>query len=82
MLDQISEKLGGRRSDVIGGDFNGWDIRVTNPSGRSLMEIIFRLNFVLVNKGSTSTYGREGRESTIDVTFCSPTVASSMNWRV
>ncbi|XP_062713157.1 uncharacterized protein LOC134290133 [Aedes albopictus] len=86
VLDQILEKLGDRRPVIIAGDFNAWAVewgsRLTNPRGWSLLETVSRLNLVLANEGSTSTYRREGRESIIDVTFCSPTVVRSMNWRV
>ncbi|XP_062713743.1 uncharacterized protein LOC134290593 [Aedes albopictus] len=86
VLDRILEKLGDRRPVIIAGDFNAWAVewgsRLTNPRGWSLLETVSRLNLVLANEGSTSTYRREGRESIIDVTFCSPTVVRSMNWRV
>lgn len=86
MLDKLTEKITDRRPVVIAGDFNAWAVewgsRLTNPRGRSLLEALAKLNVDLANEGNTSTYRREGRESIIDVTFCSPTLIGNMNWRV
>ncbi|XP_062557410.1 uncharacterized protein LOC134222282 [Armigeres subalbatus] len=86
MLDKVAEELIDRRPVVIAGDFNAWAVewgsRCTNPRGWSLLEAFARLNVDLINEGSTSTYRRDGRESIIDVTFCSPALARNTNWRV
>ncbi|XP_055632874.1 uncharacterized protein LOC129773300 [Toxorhynchites rutilus septentrionalis] len=86
MLHNITEELIGRHPIVIGGDFNAWAVewgsRFTNARGFSLLEGLSKLNIRLVNEGSTSTFRRDGRESIIDVTFCSPSLASNINWRV
>ncbi|XP_055614811.1 uncharacterized protein LOC129761126 [Toxorhynchites rutilus septentrionalis] len=86
MLHNITEELIGRNPIVIGGDLNAWAVewgsRFTNARGFSLLEGLAKLNIRLVNEGSTSTFRRDGRESIIDVTFCSPSLASNINWRV
>lgn len=84
MLDQLTDELTDRRPVVIAGDFNAWasewGSRRTNPRGRSLLEALAKLNVDLANEGTTSTYCRDGRESIIDVTFCSPGLVRK--WRV
>lgn len=86
MLDALTEKLIDRRPVIIGGDFNAWAVewgsRLTNPRGYSLLEALAKLDIRLCNKGTVSTFRRNGRESIIDVTFCSPSLVRSMNWRV
>lgn len=86
MLDELTDKLADRRPVVIAGDFNAWAVewgsRLTNPRGRSLLEALARLDVDLGNEGTTSTYRRDGRESIIDITFCSPVLTGSLNWRV
>lgn len=86
MLDKVTEELTDRRPVVIAGDFNAWAVewgsRLTNSRGSSLLEALARLNVDIANEGSASTYRREGRESIIDVTFCSPELMRAINWRV
>lgn len=86
MLDKLTEELIGRTPVVIGGDFNAWAVdwgsRHTNARGFSLLEALAKLEVRLTNKGIVSTFRRDGRESIIDITFCSPSLAEGMNWRV
>jgi hypothetical protein len=86
MLDMFTEELVGRKPVVIGGDFNAWAIewgsRRTNARGCSLLEALAKLDVTLSNEGTVSTYRKDGRESIIDVTFCSPSLMRDMNWRV
>ena len=86
MLDKLTDELTDRRPVVIAGDFNAWAAewgsRLTNPRGSSLLEALAKLNVDLVNEGTSTTFRREGRESIIDVTFCSPSLRRSTNWRV
>lgn len=86
MLDALTEKLVGRRPVIIGGDFNAWATewgsRRTNARGSSLLEALAKLDVVLANEGTVSTFRRDGRESIIDVTFCSPSLMANFNWRV
>ena len=49
---------------------------------RTLLETLAKLEVRLCNEGTVSTFRKDGRESTIDVTFCSPPLAENMNWRV
>ena len=37
---------------------------------------------MLANEGTTTTFRKNGRESIVDVTFCSPSLAGDLNWRV
>ncbi|XP_062542029.1 uncharacterized protein LOC134210019 [Armigeres subalbatus] len=86
ILDLLTDKLIGRRPVVIGGDFNAWAVewgsRVTNTRGYILQEALAKLDVRLCNEGSVSTFRRDGRESIIDITFCSPSLMASMDWRV
>lgn len=86
MLDGLTEELVGRRPVVIGGDFNAWaeewGSRCTNARGYSLLEALAKLDVRLCNEGTVSTFRKDGRESIIDVTFCSPSLMGDMNWRV
>lgn len=86
MLDSLTDELIGRSPIVIGGDFNAWAVewgsRCTNARGHSLMEALAKLDVRLANQGTSSTFRKDGRESIIDVTFCSPRLAVDMNWRV
>ena len=86
MLDNLTNQLAGRSPVVIGGDFNAWATewgsRYTNERGRSLLEALARLEVELCNRGTASTFSKNGRESIIDVTFCSSSLMENMNWRV
>ncbi|XP_058449259.1 uncharacterized protein LOC131429227 [Malaya genurostris] len=86
MLDKLTEELTDRRPVVVAGDFNAWAVewgsRLTNSRGSSLLEALAKLNVDLANDGTTTTYRKDGRESIIDVTFCSPGMIRSMHWRV
>lgn len=86
MLDALTENLVGRKPVIIGGDFNAWATewgsRRTNARGSSLLEALAKLDVVLANEGTVSTFRKDGRESIIDVTFCSPSLMANINWRV
>ncbi|XP_058456323.1 uncharacterized protein LOC131433746 [Malaya genurostris] len=86
MLDKLTEELTDRIPVVVAGDFNAWAVewgsRLTNSRGSSLLEALAKLNVDLANDGTTTTYRKDGRESIIDVTFCSPGMIRSMDWRV
>lgn len=86
MMDRITSELTGRRPVVIAGDFNAWAVewgsRFTNQRGQILLESLAMLDVDLANVGDKSTFIRNGAESIIDVTFCSPGLTSSSNWRV
>lgn len=86
MLDSLSMTLLNKKPVVIGGDLNAWSelwgSRLTNPRGQCTLESLAKLNVDNVNEGSVSTFHRDGRESIVDVTFCSPSLKDGMNWRV
>ncbi|XP_053691540.1 uncharacterized protein LOC128740055 [Sabethes cyaneus] len=86
MLDVLTGELIGRRPIVTGGDFNAWATewgsRCTNTRGASLLEALATLEVELSNFRTTSTFRRDGRESIIDVTFCSPSLRTDISWRV
>lgn len=86
MLDKLTDELLTCKPLILGGDFNAWAVdwgsRVTNNRGFSLLEALAKLDVTLMNKGSVSTFRRNGRESIIDITFCSPALAVGSHWRV
>ena len=86
MLDKLTTDLNDRRPVVIAGDFNAWAVewgsRLTTTRGANLLEAIAGLDLVLANEGTVSTFRKLGRESIVDVTFCSPSLAGQLNWRV
>lgn len=65
---------------VIGRDFNAltveWGSRLTNARGYSIQEALARLGVVLVNVANTSTFRKNGRESS------SPAIATTLSWKV
>ncbi|XP_058817343.1 uncharacterized protein LOC131680645 [Topomyia yanbarensis] len=81
-----TEELIDRRPVVIAGDFNAWAVewgsRFTNSRGSSLLEAFAKLNIDVANDGTASTFRRDGRNSVIYDTFCSPGLVGSLNWRV
>lgn len=86
MVDRLTAELIGLQPIVIAGDFNAWAVewcsRSTNPRGQILLEAMAKLSVELANVGSNSTFYKNGNESIIDVTFCSPGLTSALNWRV
>lgn len=87
LLDNVVSQARGRHPFVIAGDFNAWaeewGSRYTNSRGRTLLEAFCPLDITLANKGSTSTFRKNGYHSVIDVTFVSSRIAKqNMNWRV
>ncbi|XP_050099231.1 uncharacterized protein LOC126579726 [Anopheles aquasalis] len=85
MLDEMVGVLDRRRPLLVAGDFNAWSTawgsRRTSPRGHRLEEAIARLRLVLANTGNTSTFCKNGGESIIDVTFCSPELVDGMQWQ-
>ena len=85
-VDLMVSKLTGLKPVVIAGDFNAWSVewgsRSTNQRGQTLLEALAVLGVDLANVGSDSTFIKNGAESIIDITFCSPGLKSSSNWRV
>lgn len=86
MLDRLTNQLIRRKPVIIAGDFNAWAVdwgsRVTNTRGLQLLEALAKLDVILANEGTSSTFRRDSRESIIDVTFCTPVLIEGMNWRV
>ena len=86
MLKRISDEVYDVNPIIISGDFNAWATewgsKSTNARGNAVLEHFSRLNLALVNVGFCPTFVRNSRTSIIDLTFCSPALASSMNWRV
>ncbi|XP_062538588.1 uncharacterized protein LOC134206866 [Armigeres subalbatus] len=86
MLDVLIDTLIGRNPVVIAGDFNAWAVewgsRLTNERGYSLLEALAKLEVRLCNERNVSTFRKDGRESIIDITFCSLCLMGDMNWRV
>ena len=73
MLDNLTNELVGRNPIIISGDFNAWAAdcgsRRTNARGCCMLEALAKLDVRLSNRGTTSTFRKNGRESIIDVTF-------------
>ena len=86
MLDIMTQKIVGRKPVVIGGDLNAWAVewgsKRTNARGQAVLEAFAKLDVSIANQGSTSTFRRNGRESIIDITFCSQSLIEGINWRV
>jgi Reverse transcriptase (RNA-dependent DNA polymerase)/Endonuclease-reverse transcriptase len=86
MLNHLVDEARSLHPVVIAGDFNAWaedwGSRVTNRRGQLLLEIFSQLDVVLVNNVTQSTFNRNGRESTIDITFVSGSLARNCNWNV
>lgn len=86
MLDNLTRELTNKSPVVIAGDLNAWSpewgSRATNARGQSTLEALAHLDVLIANEGNESTFSRNGGESVIDVTFCSPSLSNGMNWRV
>jgi hypothetical protein len=86
MLDTLSMTLLNKRPVIIGGDLNAWaeewGSRRTNQRGQCTLESLAKLNVLTANEGSVSTFHRDGSESIVDVTFCSPSLKDDLNWKV
>lgn len=86
MLDVLTETLLNKKPVIIGGDLNAWaeewNSRLTNKRGQSTLEALAKLNVLTANEGCVSTFSKNGHESIVDVTFCSPSLKDDLNWRV
>lgn len=86
MLDALTSVAINKKPIVIAGDFNAWAMewgsRRTNRRGLSMLESLSKLDVYTANNGTHSTFHRNGNESIIDVTFCSPAIIRNTNWRV
>lgn len=51
-------------------------------NGYSLLGALEKREVSLANECTFSTFRRNGRETIIDITFCSPSLVGHMNWRV
>lgn len=76
MLDTLTCVTINKKPIVIAGDFNAWarewGSQKTNRRGLSTLENLAKLDVYIANNGTHSTFHRDGKESIIDVTFCSP----------
>lgn len=88
-LDELEDKvrdIGGEM--VVAGDFNAkaieWGMTDPDTRGRLVMEMVARLNLIVMNTGNTPTFRRPGYRQTIpDVTFASGGTASRLHgWTV
>lgn len=86
MLDNLTRVLLNKSPIVIAGDFNAWATewgsKQTKRRGQSTLEAFAHLDVLVANEGNVSTFSSNGKESVIDVTFCSPSLLTGMNWRV
>ena len=72
---------------IFTGDLNGhhqvWGCADTDARGRLVMDVIEELGLTIVNDGSITRIARPPlRPSAIDLTFSSPSLSLSLNWRV
>ncbi|XP_046868322.1 uncharacterized protein LOC124460774, partial [Drosophila willistoni] len=71
---------------IIAGDFNAWAMEwgsvKTTARGRILLDSFASLNVSPLNIGNTQTFSRAGRNSIIDVTFASTSLARNATWIV
>ncbi|XP_057671194.1 uncharacterized protein LOC130902923 [Diorhabda carinulata] len=84
-LQNLEDELRALPNKVImAGDFNArateWGMPHTNTRGRLILEMAARLNLLVVNTGSTTTYRRpRWGESIPDITFASEMVAGRVH---
>ncbi|KAG7196407.1 hypothetical protein KM043_000012, partial [Ampulex compressa] len=87
-LDAIVESARSSRLPVvIGGDFNAWATEwgsaKTNSRGRTLLEAFATLDLEIANSGTTPTFSKAGKSSTVDLTFVDPRlIGVGTDWRV
>lgn len=85
-LDEFIVKL--EKQVILAGDFNAkseeWGEDRNDVRGRELAEMAARLNLIILNTGSVTTFRRPGRkESILDISLASPGVAKAIrNWEV
>ncbi|XP_058802594.1 uncharacterized protein LOC131670739 [Phymastichus coffea] len=88
-VGKLEDALTGLPGDfVVAGDMNAraveWGMTTTDKRGRLLLEMAARLDLVVVNQGTTTTYRRPGFGYSIpDVTMTSDRISSRIRgWRV
>ena len=84
-LDQLIDQL--PRPFLLMGDFNAhsslWGCRDTNVKGRQIEDLISEHNLCLLNdKSHTYLHPATGSYSSLDLTFCSPELASDFIWKI
>ncbi|KAI5735528.1 hypothetical protein M8J77_019588 [Diaphorina citri] len=77
----------GNKRIIVGGDFNAkstvWGSPFNCGRGNALEELLAEINFIILNRGNTPTFVRNQSESFIDVTFCTPSLVSTIEqWEV
>ena len=87
MLDNLARELRCQNPVIVAGDFNAWALEwgscSTDKRGEALLEVLSSLNLVLVNRGSTPTFERNGRTSIIDLTFMTDSLfLHAPSWQV
>ena len=81
LLDQLPKPF------ILMGDFNAhsslWGCRITNVKGRQMEDFISKHDLCLLNdKTYTYFHPATGSYSSLDLTLCSPQVASNFTWKV
>lgn len=76
MMAELTEQKG-----VVNAWAMEWENRFTKQWDRIMLEALAMLDVDLANVGNRSTLNRNDKESIIDVSFLSPGLTSSSNWR-
>ena len=85
-LDRLTSDAKKYNPVIIAGDFNAWSTawgsKVTNIKGRILLDAFSSIELVLLNDGISPTFTKAGKQSIIDLTFASNSIAKLTNWNV
>lgn len=88
-LDDLEDTLRNINGEIIvAGDLNAkameWGMEVTDRRGQDILDMAARLHLDILNTADTTTFIRVGyRETILDVTFASETIARRVTeWRV
>ena len=82
-LEEVLEELDG--NIIITGDFNAksteWYERITNSSGRKIMNLCNRFNMNIIDKNKPTHYNRRYRSTHhIDLTMVSSNISADFDW--
>ncbi|KAK7867868.1 hypothetical protein R5R35_008617 [Gryllus longicercus] len=80
LIDQLQTPF------LILGDFNAhsttWGCSRTNDSGRRIDDLLLNNEYVLLNTGASTHFNaRNGSFSAIDLSICSPNLATRLTWK-
>ena len=87
LLDRLTEDAKQHFPLAIAGDFNAWAVdwgsKETKPRGQAVLEAMASLDLVLLNTGEEPTFIRGEKNSIVDLTFVSDSLArGNCSWEV